>query len=524
MSSSTWPKLNSLSGGDGTLDVGCGGKVFDVPRRNAAETFNCSMATLWKQGGVEDVGRIDAKACLTHSFGCWLAKLNGEPHRRYHHWPSVYTPDDKGTPHLVCSKCGTQVPHTRKLLFLRAICDRREQQAAADLNRGEPVYQEAHRGGLRLGTLNIGTLYGREAALPELHIDIVCCQETCIAPHKQTSVSRSLRSLNATVQWGKIRQEDLRQRGRTWGVRLGVGLAIIAFRPWCVKSCSHHFPDSPQDREVEHRLLSAVISDGFRSIFVHTAYADPQQRDGLTGAIYNTILHRIVTQPHSYHVVCGDFQTDARFSPLGVALADRGWAAHGSLTNGQPTNRPHRGEDRRLDELWISPNLARFIAGAELEWPIGWSTHGLLYMECRFVQEERRGWKSVRGLKEEELRRKIEEASERPWPRVPRVQGEHSYAEWIRCLRAWLDVDADKIGARTAVEAIDEGKGIAPLKPRAMWRHNVAKRLQARVLELRAIWTPGAELSPRGQTLISSLRRIPSCFWTGYRTSAGHCG
>ena len=124
--------------------------------------------------------------------------------RRYHHWPSVYTPDDSATPYLVCSKCGGQVPHTRKLLFLRAVCERKGQQVAADLNGGDPVYQEAHRGGLKLGTFNIGTLNGREAALPELHMDIVCCQETCIAPHRQTSVARSLRSLGASVQWGKI--------------------------------------------------------------------------------------------------------------------------------------------------------------------------------------------------------------------------------------------------------------------------------------------------------------------------------
>ena len=50
-----------------------------------------------------------------------------------------------------------------------------------------------------------------------------------------------------------------------------------------------------------------------------------------------------------------------------------------------------------------------------------------------------------------------------------------------------------------------------------MWRHNVAKRLQARVTELRDIWLPGLELSPRGHTLVASLRRIPACFWTGHR-------
>ena len=171
------------------------------------------MASLWNQGDVEDVGRIDAKACLSHSFGCWLAKLNGQPQRRFHHWPSVYTPEDDGSI-FVCSKCGMQVPHTRKLLSLRAVCEKKGQQGASDISGGAPLYQDANRGGLHLGSFNLGKLNGREAALPQLNMDIICCQETCIAPHKQISVARSLRSLGATVQWGSVRKEDLRRRGQ----------------------------------------------------------------------------------------------------------------------------------------------------------------------------------------------------------------------------------------------------------------------------------------------------------------------
>ena len=485
------------------------GKVFDLPRRNAAETFACSMASLWNQGGVEDVGRIDAKACLSHSFGCWLNTLNGQAQRRFHHWPSVYTPENKHVPYLVCSKCGMQVPHTRKLLFLRAICEKKEQQGAAAIGGGEPLYAENSRGGLQLGSLNIGTLNGREAALPELKMDIICCQETCIAPHKQISMARSLRSLGATVQWGAIRKEDMRQRGSTWGVRLGVGIAAIAFKPWCVRSCSHHFPDLERDKDIGHRLLSTVVSDGFRAIFVHTAYADPQQQDGLTPWIYDAILHRVVSQPHSFHVICGDFQAEATYSPLGIALRDRGWMAHSSLTDGGPTNRPYRGMERRLEEVWLSPNLARFAEGAELHWPVGWSTHGLLSMQCSFEREEVKGNKCVRGLQGEEPLRRIQAAKDSPWPVFERRHGEHSYHTWLRNLRHWLQVEDSAIGQRAAQETTDQCSGRAPLKPRAMWRQNIAKRLQARLVELNQIWREGMELNPRGHCLLGCYASYP---------------
>ena len=300
-----------------------------------------------------------------------------------------------------------------------------------------------HRGGLKLGTFNIGTLNGREAALPELHMDIVCCQETCIAPHRQTSVARSLRSLGASVQWGKIRQEDLRLRGRTWGVRLGVGLAIIAFKPWCVKGCSHHFPDTAHDKAVEHRLLSAVVSDGFRSIFIHTAYADLSNR--MDSPMLSMILFYIALSrspiAFMWFVVTSRQMLDSLL--LDLALNDRGWTAHSAFTPRSDSRPTDHIEERSgvLNELWFSPNLARFLSGADLEWPIGWSTHGLLSMECQFAQEEKRGMKCKRGLQGEELQRKLEVASEQPWPQLQQRDDEHSYSAWLRCLRTWLDVE-----------------------------------------------------------------------------------
>ena len=120
----------------------------------------------------------------------------------------------------------------------------------------------------------------------------------------------------------------------------------------------------------------------------------------------------------------------------------------------------------------------------------------------------------VMGIEEEELQRKLQEAKDKPWPQQERRDEEHSYRRWLRNLRAWLNVDEAAVGQRSAKETTDQCSGRAPLKPRAMWRHNIAKRVQARLVELQHRW----QLPPRGHCLLDAMRRIPAAFWTGYRT------
>ena len=74
-------------------------------------------------------------------------------------------------------------------------------------------------------------------------------------------------------------------RGQVPGVRLGAGVAIAAFEPWRVCKMESRWPASHNAVKTAHRMLSALITNGSKSMVVHAVYCDPQHEDGLDQAI-----------------------------------------------------------------------------------------------------------------------------------------------------------------------------------------------------------------------------------------------
>ena len=82
---------------------------------------------------------------------------------------------------------------------------------------------------MRLGTLNIGALSGKEDIIRGLECDVCALQETVVPRHKRASISTYIRQLGGSIVYSDINPADECLRGQNKGVRLGSGLACVAF-------------------------------------------------------------------------------------------------------------------------------------------------------------------------------------------------------------------------------------------------------------------------------------------------------
>ena len=134
-----------------------------------------------------------------------------------------------------------------------------------------------------------GTLGGEECQLGTLGLSFAGLQKTCVSKPRRTQVGRALRGVGASIIFSDIDAQDVRRRGDCEGVRLGSGVACIAFHPWRTASVEEAIPLTECRKRVKHRLLSSVVSNGLRRIIVHVIYiyiyiyVSVQGRTGIAG-------------------------------------------------------------------------------------------------------------------------------------------------------------------------------------------------------------------------------------------------
>ena len=380
-----------------------------------------------------------------------------------------------------CSKCMLRASNANKFSLIRGVCDRRSQrlhQALPVLNveqQHEWVEHQDLRGGLSvtLGSMNVGSLSNKEHQLLDLNSDILTLQEVALPSSRWTSMTRSIKEMGGTVAWGALRQEDRRRRGRGWGIRLGTGLAVIAFQPWLIHSLEGTWPVTPQAQKVQHRLLSSVATNGPHQLVVHTIYLDAQRQDNLDMDVYDVLCQRIARIPRACHVLSGDWQQPSAHTPLGVALAGASWHNHARFQGpGHHTNLPPRGECRVLDDVWFSPNLLAAFTGSATVWEAGWSTHALLTLSFHFNDEAVEGVVLKLPPTHAEVQTALEAADNSVWD-APFLDSEdvtELYDHWLAQLNEWLQLKDHTLGALHQMPKSDRCDAKAPLRPRRFWR------------------------------------------------------
>ena len=228
------------------------GLVYAASRRLAVLDYGCSAASLLGPRASLSA-RVMRRSSEQAIFGDYLARINADPARQHCHWPapSPPMPHEHGYLWFQCAKCGQRASNAGKASLIQGVCSRRAQrlhQALPVLNQ-EPanLLIEARdlRGGLQLnfGTLNVGSLSQKEHGLPSLGCDIVSLQEVAVPASRWKSVAKTSEGLWRHYSLGiPYDHEDHRPRGRGWGIRLGTGLAVVAFQPWLVHNLEGSWP------------------------------------------------------------------------------------------------------------------------------------------------------------------------------------------------------------------------------------------------------------------------------------------
>ena len=323
----------------------CCGHCYPTSRRRAVMTTGCGATRLLSKDCSSN-GKVMGRCWSLESFKADLVAKNRDPARQHLHWPECILRGEQSQERwLQCTKCGYKVPVARSTRILQGVCDH-------DAEQVRRVLQSDHRGGqqAKFASFNIGTLRNREADLAALNCQLLAVQETNVPRTLWKSVSSNLKQLNGTVVFGGQRACDTKKRKHHEGLKLGKGIALIAFAPWSMHKVDNLWPSSPTPLQIDHRLVSGLAVCGTRKIICHGIYLDPQTRE-LDIPIFQELTRRIGLSSHSHHVVAGDWQTDSRTTSLGQAMQQHGWLSWTHLVNeSEVTNHPPRGLPRILDD------------------------------------------------------------------------------------------------------------------------------------------------------------------------------
>ena len=200
---------------------------------------------------------------------------------------------------------------------------------------------------------------------------------------------------------------------------------------------------------------------------------------------------------------------------MGIALSRLRWRHHASM-QGQDhcTNRPPRGIPRVLDDIWASPNMIASFQGSSTSWEPGWCANSLLTMSFLFNDEVISGTWLEPPPSKSHLQQIMEGCNPAAWntPRCAATDIESRYNDWIDKLNAWLPQLSRRIGVMSVGQRDDPCNAQAPVKPRAMWRANIARKLHHQIVELhtphqRAM--PGDPPSERSCQLFRAVCRAP---------------
>ena len=79
----------------------------------------------------------------------------------------------------------------------------------------------------------------------------------------------------------------------------------------------------------------------------------PYNRQNVFGDICEVLTLGVREYPLAHHVIMGDWQCVVAQEAFGTVLRNLGWLAHSDFLDNRPTNRPFRGEARRIDEIFL---------------------------------------------------------------------------------------------------------------------------------------------------------------------------
>ena len=376
------------------------GLSYATARWKAVRQSTCGHAALACGKHMSQIARVTLNERVLPSFQAWLGRINVAPERRALHWPQIVQ-DGQGGFLLRCQKCRAETSHHKKHVFLKARCGKSQLHAVLCPEVPAVGDQEQHsRGGLRmnLATLNVATLVDKELFLSGLGVHVLGVQETVVPRNKRSSVASSLRQLGGNVVFSDIHPGDERKRGERTTVRLGSGLACIGFSPWKVSPLGACIPRTPALERCYHRVLSCIASCGSTHLMVHVVYACPYHTHGMLADICDTVAMTVQMYPHAHHAIMGDWQCNIVMEEFGLLLKGMGWIAHSDFLGQRPSNRPFRGESRRLDEMFLCPSLAGNIQEAHQEAIAGASAHDLMNVVLGFDLDPIRGVQIQRGL------------------------------------------------------------------------------------------------------------------------------
>ena len=256
----------------------------------------------------------------------WLTRINSLPLRSEHHWPcivhSVNVETSQDDFQLQCLRCAKSVPSNKKKSFLEARCASGPPLSMVVANRSKSI----SRGGLRIVSLNSGSIHGKTEMLSALGATVLGLQEVCVSPAQRQSVASAFRSAGASILFSHTRPCDLRP-GRPI-TRLGVGVAIVCFQPWHCAPATHLFGNGSACSPVSHRLLSGVVAGNGHEMILHNIYMPVDPADPLRDQIWTTLMDRILQRPRASHVVLGDWQEAPKDSWYGSRLLEAGWLFH----------------------------------------------------------------------------------------------------------------------------------------------------------------------------------------------------
>ena len=206
----------------------------------------------------------------------------------------------------------------------------------------------------------------READLAALDCQILAVQPN-VPKTLWKSVASRLRQLNGTVVFGGQRACDTKKRKHHEGVRMGTGIALIAFEPWPMHKVICLWPPAEEQQQIDHQLVLGLAVCGTKKIICHGLYLDPQSRE-LDTLIYQELSRRIGLSSHAHHLVAGDWQADSRTTSMGRTMQQYGWLSWTRIVEeGEVTNNPPRGSSRILDDTRLSAEAAGYCVKAENE-------------------------------------------------------------------------------------------------------------------------------------------------------------
>ena len=182
------------------------GLTYKVTSWKTLVRWRCGMFSICAQGTPAassiDRFRINSTSLQDDAFSKWLAELNNDASRSQMHWPQLCRKEDPerrtSVAFLQCVKCGQTADFSRKKVFLNARCEPQE----LPVDHVCAFHQEAERGGLRMATLNVGSLKGKEALLSTLSQDVWSLQEVAVPASVRPTVTSAFKNEQASIVYG----------------------------------------------------------------------------------------------------------------------------------------------------------------------------------------------------------------------------------------------------------------------------------------------------------------------------------